>query len=707
MSLYKELYEYLHYLDPDKIEHIYQAYLFALEHHSGQSRDSGERYISHPLAVAIILAKMRIDYQSIIAALLHDVIEDTPVTKEEIIAKFGQAVANLVDGVTKLTQIEAPDKDETQAQNFRKMVLAMSRDIRVILIKLADRLHNMRTVSGAAPFKRHRVAKETLDIYAPIAKRLGMYNMSIELEDLAFSVLYPRRYKILEQAVERAHGKHKEVIALLTQELSNAFSKSVLKDIKILGRNKHLYGIYKKMLTHKASLDNIMDVYAFRIIVQDVDDCYRALGVVHNLYKPLLGKKFRDYIATPKFNGYQSLHTVLHGPYNAPVEIQIRDKAMDQMADDGIAAHWLYKMEGQGLSTTQIRAQQWVNKLLEMQQHASSSSEFFENVKVDLYPDKVFVFTPKSEILELMSGATAVDFAYAVSEEVGNTCVAARVNRRFLPLSTVLSNSQTIAIITSPQAEPNPAWLNFVVTAKARGGIKQYLKNKKREELIVLGKQLLEKTFAELPFDFQKISCGVIDVFIKENGFASSDDLYEDIGLGNKAAILVAYQLINKSESKDTLITDVNNKPLLIRGAEGVAITFADCCCPIPGDPIVGYLNAGYGVDIHTEDCANLTNLREQQEKCLPVSWASDVSGDFRVALSLEVVNELGALAELTQAIAKANANIDGISSSYGGKYSLLSLQLLVKNLAHLERVKRHISNVKYVVGVVRKRGDC
>ncbi|MBU0744565.1 MAG: bifunctional (p)ppGpp synthetase/guanosine-3',5'-bis(diphosphate) 3'-pyrophosphohydrolase [Gammaproteobacteria bacterium] len=706
MLLYKQLHEKLNYLEPDKIEQIYQAYLIALEYHSDQKRESGEKYIMHPIAVASILADMRIDYQSIIAALLHDVIEDTPATKEDIIAKFGQTIADLVDGVTKLTQIESAGKDETQAQNFRKMVLAMSRDIRVILIKLADRLHNMQTVSSLPPYKRHRMAKETLDIYAPIANRLGMYKVYIALEDLAFAALYPRRYKILEKAVEQVYGKNKETIELLDQELNEAFSHSVLKEVKIFGRTKHLYGIYKKMLNHSASFANIMDVYAFRIVVPNVDDSYRALGVIHNLYKPLPGK-FKDYIAIPKFNGYQSLHTVLFGPYGAPVEVQIRSRAMDQMASNGIAAHWLYKTGDETLTAIHMRAQQWVNKLIEMQQHASSSSEFFENVKIDLFPDKVYVFTPKGDIMELMRGTTAVDFAYTVHTDVGNTCVAARINRRFLPLSTVLLNGQTVSIVTSHKSEPNPEWLSFVVTSKARSNIRQYLKNKKREELVALGKQLFDKAFTEVPFDSHKIHPEAMEAFLKKAGFKNQDALYEDIGLGNNMAILVAYQLINRSEGKEEVIANGSTKPLLISGAEGVAITFSSCCCPIPGDPIFGYLNAGYGLEVHTDDCVNLAKLRKQPEKCLPVSWAEDVTGDFRVALNVEVINQVGSLAELTQAISKTNALIDDISSGeHSGDYVLFSMHLLVKNLSHFERVKRYIGNVSSVVAVVRKKGN-
>lgn len=707
---YKKLHEKLDYLEPDKIEQVRKAYLVALEYHSGQRRDSGEKFIMHPTAVAVILAKMRVDHQGIIAALLHDVIEDTHGTKGEIVAKFGQTIANLVDGVTKLTEIELSAKggnntDETQAQNFRKMVLAMSRDIRVILIKLADRLHNMRTISGVLPHKRLRIAKETLDIYAPIANRLGMCKMCMELEDLAFATLYPRRYKILEKAVDQVYGKNQEIVALLRQELGGAFSKSGLKEIKILGRMKHLYGIYRKMLNHNASFANIMDVYAFRVIVENIDDCYRALGVVHNLYKPLPGK-FKDYIAIPKFNGYQSLHTVLFGPYGAPVEIQIRTQWMDQIASVGIAAHWVYKGGEDVLNTTYVRTQLWVNKLLEMQRQAGSSLEFFENVKIDLFPDKVFVFTPKGDIMELIRGATAVDFAYAVHTGLGNTCVAARINRNFLPLSTVLANGQTVSIIAAKEARPDPSWLSFVVTSKARNNISQFLKNRKRGELVALGKQLLDKAFTDLHFDAQKIDPDVRRAVIKKLGFKDQDELCEGIGLGNHSAILAAYQLIHGNAGKGAIIPGGEVAPLLIHGAEGVAINFAKCCYPIPGDPIVGYLSASYGLDIHMADCPNLAKLRKQPERCLPVSWAEDISGDFCVALSVEMVNELGALAELTQAISRANANIDDIKKGeLSGNYAVLMLHLLVKNLSHLERVKRYISSVSAVIGVVRHKG--
>ena len=710
MQLYKQLHEKLSYLEADKIEQIYQAYLFALESHFGQKRESGEKFITHPIAVASILADMRIDYQSIIVALLHDVIEDTLTTKEKIVAKFGQEVADLVDGVTKLDRIESSSKDETHAQNFRKMVLAMSRDIRVILIKLADRLHNMQTIDSVAPIKRHRVAKETLDIYAPIANRLGMYKMCIKLENLAFAALYPRRNEILEKSMGQVYGKNKEVMKLIERELKEAFSKNSLKDLKIVGRTKHLYGVYKKMLDHRASFASVTDVYAFRIIVQSIDDCYRALGIVHGLYKPLPGK-FKDYIAMPKFNGYQSLHTVLFGPYGAPVEIQIRTQLMDQTANNGIAAHWLYKTGSDVADVIHIRAQQWVNDLLEMQQNTSSSAEFLENLKIDLFPDKVYVFTPKGSIMELTRGATVVDFAYAVHTDIGNSCIAARINRKFLPLSTVLLNGQTVSVVTSRAANPNPEWLNFVTTSKARHCIRHYIKNKKRSELVVLGKQLLDKAFSDLQCDFQKIDSNAIAAFLEKSGFKTLDDLYEDIGLGKHLSILVAYQLTNSGESQkkkeDKCAVGAEDKPLLIRGVEGVAINFASCCYPIPGDSISGYLNVGSGLDIHTKDCPSLAKLcNKHPEKCLSVSWAEDVSGSFCVVLDVEVTDQLGVLAELTQAIAKVNADIYNIvCGERSGGDVLVSLHLLVRNLPHLRRVELHISNVPNVISVIRRKG--
>ena len=705
MDLYKQLYNNIGYLTKDEIEQVYQAFLLASSAHVGQKRDDGEDFLTHPVAVAILLAQMHMDYQCIIAALLHDVIEDTSISKDEIKAKFGEAVANLVDGVTKLTQIEASTKAEAQAESFRKMVLAMSRDIRVILIKLADRLHNMRTIFGVAAHKRKRIAHETLDIYAPIANRLGMHNIYIELENLSFMALYPRRYRVLKQAVELARGNRKEVMKTIEKELRDTIEKSSLEHPVLIGREKHLYGIYKKMLRQGASFSEIMDVYAFRVVVKNVEDCYRALGIVHGLYKPIPGK-FKDYIAIPKYNGYQSLHTTLIGPYGVPIEVQVRTALMEQMANSGIAAHWLYKSGDKLSDTAHIRAQRWINNLLDMQQATGNSLEFFENVKLDLFPEEVYVFTPKGNIMELPRGATVVDFAYAVHTDIGNSCVAARIDRQFMPLSTVLTTGQTVSIITNEKAKPNPIWLNFVVSAKARSKIRNFLKYQRRSDAVALGKQLLTKALSDVELDFHSVSTNIWQELQKESNFKTLDDLYEDIGLGNRLGVIVAHQLATKIDAdRVSGISPQEVKPLLIHGAEGMSITFAQCCCPIPGDPIVGCINAGHGLDIHTGDCANLAKYRKQPEKCLPVSWADDVQGDFRVNLHVEVKNQRGALAALCKAVSEANVSIDDIAmDDRNADYCSVSMRLLVKNISHLERVFRHIKNVPLVIVVVRKK---
>lgn len=706
MHLYKQLHKKINYLDKAQIDEIYRAYLLASEAHAGQKRGNGEVFITHPVAVAMILADMHMDHQSIIAALLHDVVEDTTISKNKIAEEFGDTIAELVDGVTKLTQIETSSKAEAQAESFRKMLLAMSRDIRVILIKLADRIHNMQTISGVPVYKRNRIARETLDIYAPIANRLGMHDICIELENLAFAALYPRRFRVLKEAVEKTRGNRKELLKVIEKELQQTLAKNPILDAVLLGREKHLYGIYKKMLSRRSSFSEVMDVYAFRIIVNTVDECYRTLGIVHGLYKPVPGR-FKDYIAIPKYNGYQSLHTILFGPHGVPIEIQIRTKDMDQVANNGIAGHWLYKNGDKKSDAAHIRAQQWVNNLLEMQQNTGSSLEFIENVKIDLFPDEVYVFTPKGNIMELPRGATTVDFAYAVHTDIGNTCVAARIDRQFSPLATVLVNGQTVSIITAPSAKPNPIWLNFVVTGKARSGIKNFLKSQKRSESIALGKQLLEKALLEIKIDFNQIPQEIVQTVLHEINFNNLDDLHEDIGLGNRLAVFVAHQLAEVLENKATAAQDITKgtKPLFIRGAEGMAINFALCCCPIPGDKIVGYLNSGHGLDIHTEDCANLAKLRRQPEKCIPVLWADEVVGDFRVQINVEIVNQRGSIAALGKAIAEANSIIDDIHMSERSlNYVMVSLRLMVKNQAHLERVLRHINSVPIVVGVIRKR---
>lgn len=706
---FKPLHGKLHYLPLAQIKKIYKAYRIARDAHLGQKRDSGEDYITHPIVVASILADNHLDYESISAAILHDVIEDTGISKEFIQQTFGDSIAELVDGVTKLTKMEFSSRAEAQAESFRKMVLAMSHDIRVILVKLADRLHNMKTLSGVVPEKRQRIARETLDIYAPIANRLGMYELSLELESLAFAYLYPRRHKVLQDAVEKVRGNRKEIMQSIEHALHQAVTEFHLDKAIISGREKHLYGIYKKMRKRHLSFTDIMDVYAFRIVVDTIEECYRALGMVHGVYKPIPGK-FKDYIAIPKYNGYQSLHTKLCGPYGIPIEIQIRTKAMDQEANKGIAAHWLYKTNDKLITdVSHIRAQQWVNNLLEMQKNTGSSLEFIESVKIDLFPDEVYVFTPKGHIMELPRGATAVDFAYAIHTDVGNSCIAARVNRQFTPLSTVLVSGQTVAIITAPGAKPNPAWLNFVVSSKARSSIRSFLKNQRRNEAIELGKELLGKALADITISFQQIAPQTLNKILLELHLQSIEDLYESIGLGNRLAIFIAHQIASTMQEQDQNQLPLQTKkavnPLLIKEAEGLAITFASCCTPIPGDAIVGYFNVGHGLEIHTEDCNELAKLRKHAEKYMPARWADDIKGEFRVAVNIEVSNQRGTLATLAQTISDADSSIDDISmSECSGGYCLLSLKLMVRNTEHLEQVLHSISLLPTVMGVVRKR---
>ncbi len=676
----------------------------ARDAHQGQKRSTGEPYITHPVAVASILADMRMDYQSIAAALLHDVIEDTGVEKKTLSECFGQDVAELVDGVSKLTQIEFTSRAEAQAENFRKMVLAMAKDIRVILVKLADRLHNMRTLEPLEPKKRARIARETLEIFAPIANRLGMHELSIELQDLGFAALYPMRCRALKEAVRTARGNRKEMVTMIQESLQEGLKRAGLEHFEVLGRQKHLYSIYKKMHDKHLPFSEIMDVYAFRIIVDKVDNCYRVLGIVHSLYKPV-PERFKDYIAIPKANGYQSLHTTLFGPFGLPIEIQIRTREMEQTANSGIAAHWLYKTGDKFTEHSQELAQRWVKNLIEMQQRTGSSLEFIENVKIDLFPDEVYVFTPKGAIMELPMGATAVDFAYSVHTDIGNTCVAAKIDRQLAPLSTVLTNGQTVEIITAPGARPNPAWLDFVVTGKARSGIRHFLKNQQRGESIALGKKLLNKALGSLGLSLKKIPDESIHFILQEIQLESLDDLLEEIGLGNRVAMLVANRLGNVLGEHGAKPAEAikPNEPLVIKGTEGMVVNYASCCYPIPGDPIIGVLNAGHGILVHTEQCAQLAKLRLQPERYMPVRWADEVIGDFMVGINVEIVNQRGVFAAIAAAIADVDANIDDINvNERDGRHYIVTMKLLVRNRVHLADVIRNVRKIREVLKVSR-----
>ncbi len=693
------------YLEPEQIEEIYRAYEFAAAAHTGQQRQSGEPYIHHPLAVARILAGMRLDHQSIIAAILHDVIEDTPTAKQQLIEEFGEEVAELVDGVSKLTQVQFESKREAEAENFRKMMLAMVRDIRVILIKLADRLHNMRTLGALPPPKRRRIARETLEIYAPIANRLGMNSIRVELQDHGFAALYPNRYRVLSREIHRMRGNRREIVRKIESTIAERIRAEGM-EAEVQGREKHLYSVYQKMVQKRLSFRQVFDVYAFRIIVDSVDACYRMLGIVHSLYKPVPGH-FKDYIAIPKANGYQSLHTVLFSPYGVPIEIQIRTRDMHKVAESGVASHWLYKSGSEDSRGAQHHAREWLHRLLELQQNTGSSIEFLENVKVDLFPDEVYVFTPRGEIKVLPRGATAVDFAYAVHTDVGNSCVAAKIDYHLMPLNTRLLNGQTIEIITAPGALPNPAWLDYVVTGKARTTIRSYLKGLHRDEAIALGRRLLDKNLIHYSLSCDDLPELGLQQLLGELNLESLDQLLEEIGLGRRMAPIVVRSLVERlpesERAGDASIAAA--APLAIRGTEGMVVSFANCCHPIPGDTILGFISAGRGIVIHTDDCNNLNEFKKNPDKWIDVQWADGVEGEFPVELRVDVANRRGVLATVAAAISELEANIENVDmEERDGRHSALLFTILVRNRDHLARIMRRIRNIDSVSRIVRKQ---
>ncbi|MBW5802829.1 RelA/SpoT family protein [Coxiella endosymbiont of Ornithodoros amblus] len=705
MRLFKKLCQKLDYLNGEQVESIRQAYLMAFSAHQAQKRSTGEPYINHPVAVAGILADLKMDYQTIMAALLHDVIEDTPVEKKAIVEKFGEEVAELVDGVSKLTQIEFVSRAEAQAESFRKMVLAMARDIRVIIVKLADRLHNMRTLDSLNSQKRRRIARETLDIFAPIGKRLGMRELSVELEELSFAAIYPLRQRALKDAVRQTRGNRRKFLALIEKTLNVGLTQSHLPSYSITGREKHLYSIYRKMRNKHIPFNEIMDVYAFRVIVENIDSCYQALGIIHGLFKPV-PERFKDYIAIPKANGYQSLHTTLFGPYGLPVEVQIRTTEMDRIATKGIAAHWLYKTTGVPMTESQVRAKAWVKNLLELQEGAANSLEFIENVKMDLFPDEVYVFTPRGEIMELPAGATAIDFAYAVHTDIGNNCLAVKIDRHLAPLSTPLVNGQTVEVITSSSGRPNPAWLDFVVTSKARGSIRHFLKSQRRTESIALGKQLLKKALRNYSLSLKKLSQSVINYILKEMQLKSLDDLLEEIGLGNRMAALVAQRIAAVAEEAEaeTDMRPAEKAPLIIKGTEGLVVSFATCCYPVPGDPIVGIIDVGKGIIVHVERCPSIAKLRHHPDRFMPLRWSEQVRAEFPALVRVQVVNERGSWAMLTLAIAEADANIEDIKiEEREGLHYIVTFLIAVRNRKHLSKVLRRLRQVKQLVRIIRR----
>ena len=685
------------YLSEEDLKGIVDAYELSARAHEGQKRLSGHAYITHPIAVAKILADLRLDSGTIKAALLHDVLEDTSCSLQDIRAKFGDDVAALVDGVSKLDKLNFHSAADAQAESFRKMLLAMIKDLRVILVKLADRMHNMRTIDSLPIEKRRRIAKETLEIYAPIANRLGIYGLKTELEDLGFKAYVPFRYRVLDTALRKASGNQRQFLRKIKINLEKSMKRREIAG-RLVAREKHLYSIYSKMKRKSIHLSEIVDVFGVRIVVPDIDTCYRVLGMVHELYKPMPGR-FKDFISIPRVNGYQSLHTTLFGPKGMPLEVQIRTEEMDHVADRGVASHWQYKAVDKYTYTAEARARDWLKGLMEMQQSADSE-EFLETVKVDLFPDKVYVFTPNGEILRLPRGSSPVDFAYAVHTDVGNRCVAAKIDRRPVPLKTALSNGETVEIITSRSAKPNPSWVNFVSTAKARNAIRGYLKSLKKDEARELGKRLLSQSLRPYSLSLRRLGKARTNSLLKELGMIDIDEVYEQLGLGERLAPVIAGMLSQQIDVEGETATQL--KPLDIAGTEGLLVSYAGCCHPIPDDDILGYMSTGRGVVIHRSICNNVGAYRKHPSKWIPIDWRKGLKGEFQSEIQVKTLNRVGLLAEIAGRISAALSNIAHVNVETDEVESTLIFRLNVRNRRHLAQVIRSIRTNPGVMRVSR-----
>lgn len=685
------------YLKPKDVAHVREVIEFSRTAHQGQMRHSGDPYITHPIAVARILTPLHIDVQAIIAALLHDVVEDTEITLEEVATKFGKPVADLVDGLSKLDKIHFETREDAQAENFRKMLLAMARDVRVILIKLADRLHNMRTLGAMAPVKSERIARETMEIYAPIANRLGLNEIFHELQDLSFKYLHPNRYSVLSKALKVARGNRREVVSKILEAITRRLGEHHIH-AEVSGREKNIYSIYHKMQSKSLAFAEVLDIYGFRVLVDDVDACYVAMGALHGLYKPIPGK-FKDYIAIPKVNGYQSLHTTLFGPFGTPIEIQIRTQEMHRIAEAGVASHWLYKSGHSTTNELHQKTHQWLQELLESLSQSSNSSEFLEHLKVDLFPDEVYVFTPKGKIMSLPRGATAVDFAYSVHTEVGNRCIAVKVNHELVPLRTELRNGDRVEVITAPNAKPNPAWLSYVATSKARGHIRHFLRNMQSGESAQLGERLLNQALHTLGVKPQDIDQAHWSKLLRESGAKSREEILADIGLGRRLNIVVARQLASIGEN----VPDLPANPVItIQGTEGMTVQFAKCCSPIPGDPVIGIIKRNQGLVIHTHDCPTLRRGHGSGEQWLDVAWDPNITRTFDVSIKLIVANQRGVLAKVAAAIAEAESNINNVNFASEGEYTALHFTLEINNRLHLATVMRSLRKIPEVIRIIR-----
>ncbi|HEU0188369.1 MAG TPA: bifunctional (p)ppGpp synthetase/guanosine-3',5'-bis(diphosphate) 3'-pyrophosphohydrolase [Gallionella sp.] len=685
------------YLKPQDVEYVREAIEFSHAAHQGQTRQSGDPYISHPLAVARILTTLHLDAQAIIAALLHDVVEDTEVTTERVAGKFGKPVAELVDGLSKLDRILFETREDAQAENFRKMLLAMARDVRVILIKLADRLHNMRTLESMAHDKCERIARETMEIYAPIANRLGLNDIYRELQDLSFKYLHPNRYTVLAKALKVARGNRREVVNKILDAIRQRLAEFNIQ-ADVTGREKNIYSIYKKMQSKSLAFAEVLDIYGFRVLVNDFASCYVALGALHGLYKPIPGK-FKDYIAIPKVNGYQSLHTTLFGPFGTPIEIQIRTHEMHKISDVGVASHWLYKSGHASINDLHKKTHQWLQELLESLSQSSDSAEFLEHLKVDLFPDEVYVFTPKGKILSLPRGATAVDFAYSVHTDIGNHCIAVNVNHELVPLRTELRNGDRVEIVTAPHAKPNPAWLGYVTTSKARSHIRHFLKTMQSGESAQFGERLLNQALHALGVKPQDMDEAHWNKLLKDTGVKTRQEMLADIGLGRRLNMVVARQLacIGETVSNEAAASTA----ITIQGTEGMAVQFAKCCRPIPGDPIIGVLKSGQGLMVHTRDCPALHKGRGG-EQWLDVVWDKDIHRPFDVGIKLVVANQRGVLAKVAAAIAEAESNIENVNFTNEGECTALHFTLEVNNRLHLANIMRSLRKIPEVIRIIR-----
>lgn len=690
------------YLTEDQVDLIYQAYRLGALAHDGQYRKSGEAYITHPVSVAMLLTDLGMDVETICAAILHDVLEDTPIERERIASQFGETVAELVDGVTKLDKVRFSSRQEAAAESFRKMLLAMARDLRVILIKLADRLHNMRTIGAMAPDSRRRIARETLDIYAPIAQRLGMNRVKGELQDLGFKGLYPKRHAVITRHVKTLPASRREAMDKIEAALGQQLTRDNIPH-RLVWRVKSPYSIYRKMKLEQKTLDQVMDVFGFRVVVDQVMQCYMALGSVHSLYKPV-DARFRDFIAIPKANGYQSLHTLLFSPYGSPIEVQIRTEEMDQVAERGIAAHWLYKSPDSAQNSAQTRAQQWLSSLLESQEAAGSSLEFLDNVKVDLFPDEVYLFSPKGDILSLPRNATALDFAYAVHTDVGDHAVAARIDKKLAPLRTRLASGQTVEIITAPSAAPNPSWLEWVVSSRARTAIRHFLKHLQHEDAVELGHRMLDRALESVDSSLDRIPAKVLEQYLADARLRRLEDLLAEIALGNRIALQVAQALTRSVDGQTHEPHVLSSEKIKITGAERGVLSFPTCCLPVPGDDIIGFMSTGKGIVVHRADCPNVPELRKTPERWVPIGWSREVSGDFRSAIRVEVENKPGVLAGVAAAIAETEANIDNVEYQERDlRSAVIVFSIDVRDRKHLADVIRRVRRLPVVIGVQRR----